>query len=409
MYKLLRDTIFYFGTLVARSLPPWKEAQVMEVFPPIVSIPVSLPVNYSNLPNNFAIKFINSKTIPARRIFILKDVYVSGQAVVFKNLRIFLSSLTWLKDLDLYRQGKFLLRQWVGNVQYSETETIALVYDQWSAENYYHWIIESLPRILLVQEKYPQCIFIIPEPAPEFIRTTISLLGITKLVRLPVHPGSALKALKLVLPELVYYYEEEEYTRLLQEQKRIKTNKSRLSIELSNSPENHNEELITIVRSKLLSHYNNNPVTPKRKIFASRSRQKTRRLINEEEISPLLNKYGFELVYFEGMTFNEQVNLMRETAVFLGVHGANMVNILFMQSGTKVIEMMNQDYMNEAYYFLSSTIKLPYYSVPCTMADPAIILADDPVKLNDADLVVNITELEEVLNMCNHSILHFNN
>lgn len=99
------------------------------------------------------------------------------------------------------------------------------------------------------------------------------------------------------------------------------------------------------------------------------------------------------------MPFLEQMRLMLGTALFVGLHGANMVNLLFMQQGSKVIEMMNKDYMNDAYYLMSSSINIPYYSVACTMADKNIKLTDDRVVLNSADVLVDVKKLEKVINL----------
>ena len=62
----------------------------------------------------------------------------------------------------------------------------------------------------------------------------------------------------------------------------------------------------------------------KRRVYVSRSRQKWRPLTNEEEIVALLAGYGFETVYFEDMTFVEQVRTVYEAAVFIGTHEAKM-------------------------------------------------------------------------------------
>ncbi len=75
---------------------------------------------------------------------------------------------------------------------------------------------------------------------------------------------------------------------------------------------------------------------------------------------------------------------MLDTAVVIGVHGANMVNILFMQPHVKVIELMNKDHVNDAYYLLASTLNLYYYSIPCLMTDKSLIITANSVTLNDA-------------------------
>src|SRR6187397_1936255 len=90
----IRIPILHLFTRISRLLPLWKEAEYIDIIPPLLSLPVSLPVNWEMLPAEFASKFIKVKSIPARRIFILKNVYVNGQAVVFKNMQVFTPSLT---------------------------------------------------------------------------------------------------------------------------------------------------------------------------------------------------------------------------------------------------------------------------------------------------------------------------
>jgi len=235
---------------------------------------------------------------------------------------------------------------------------------------------------MLTQQKFPDALLIVPEPAPEFIHATVALLAPGRTLFLK-RQGPVLHVPNLVLPELVYYDEEVYATG-----------------SASNMPSQKNprqEELILTVRKKILAHF---PASRnKRKIFVSRSKQRTRRLVNEQEIIPLLDKYGFEIKFFEGMRFEEQVKLLQDTAVLLGVHGGNMVNILFMPEGGKVIELMNKDYLDDAYYLLSSTIGLPYYSVPCVMADKRIDTSGDHIVVNDADLVVDVKLLEETIRM----------
>jgi hypothetical protein len=397
IYTIIRKFLFFFVTTIAKALPRLEASESVDIFPPIFSLPVSLPVNYNTLPVDFAKHFIKVKSIPKRQIFVLKNVYVNGSAVIFKNLRIFRPSLTWYKDIRSAINGHLLFRQWHKSVidTIPDTSTVALVYDDWSASNYYHWMIESLPRLLMIKEKFPESLVIVPEPTQLYILTTIEMLGFSNLYFLHREKRDITKVSRLLLPELVYYEENENDVINKDQKQNVALN--RKSQTFKNNIDIPKEELIVSVRKKLLSFFPNNACHPSKKIFVSRSRQQTRRLLNESEILPILEKYGFEIFYFEDMTFEEQVNLMLDTTIFISIHGANMVNILFMQPGAKVIEMMNLDYVNDAYYLLSSSLNLSYYSLPCTLADSNIKLMEDTVKLNDADLLVSVTKLEEVI------------
>ncbi len=404
VYKGIRKAIQLPITLIAKTLPLWKKAATLEVHSSMLFVPVSLPVNHAKLPKPFARHFIDIKHIPKRRIFVLEDVWVGGEAVVFKNLQVFVPSLTWLRDLDRYRTGSLLIKQWRPGIEkVSADKTVALVYDNWSCYNYYHWMIESLPRLLLVQHKYPDSLFFVPDPCPAYISRTLDLMGITKQYPLKKKKEQVVKVPRLALPELVYYYQQEEINEVATEEEIKAATTAQHGVQHSKGippAEAQQEELIVTVRNKLLQAFGSRSVVPTRRVYVSRAKQKTRRLTNEEALMPILRKWGFEVVYFEGMSLDEQIMLMQETKILMGVHGANMVNILFLNQGARIIEMMNQDHFNEAYYILASSFALPYYSVPCTMSDKTITLADDTVILNNADLLVNVSELEEAIAAC---------
>lgn len=401
LYKGLVKGADSFLTLAARALPRWKKTAAVAVLPPMLHVPVTLPLNHAQLPQPFAGNFIATKHIPGRRIFILKKVWVSGGAVVIKNLRIFLPSLTWLQDLDLHRKGRLFIKQWLPGVKRTPVEeTVALVYDHWSCHNYYHWMIEALPRLLLVQKQFPDSLLLVPDPCPQYIRRTLDLMGVTKRYPLSKDTGKLVAVQQLVLPELVYYYQSHELDTFHQLETAAKAYTHPLPQAAGDHTPAPQEELIVTVRHKLLTAFNPKPVTPYRKVYVSRARQKTRRLLNEEEILPLLDKWGFERVFFEDMDLDDQISLMQETALLMGAHGANMVNTLFLKPGTPVIEMMNREHFNEAYYLLASSFGLPYYSIPCAMADPSITLADGTIAMNNAHLLVNVSDLEATMAAC---------
>jgi capsular polysaccharide biosynthesis protein len=64
-------------------------------------------------------------------------------------------------------------------------------------------------------------------------------------------------------------------------------------------------------------------------------------VINEDELLPVLEKFGFKVYYFESMTFREQVTLVSGAEIILGMHGAGMTNMIFMPEGRKVVEFIH--------------------------------------------------------------------
>lgn len=95
------------------------------------------------------------------------------------------------------------------------------------------------------------------------------------------------------------------------------------------------------------------PNVPKNKnIYISR-RKSSRPLENENEVEATLANHGFEIIFAENLTFNEQVELFTSTKLLISSHGAGMSNIAFMDKGTTVIEIFTDKAIVEHYYLRS--------------------------------------------------------
>jgi capsular polysaccharide biosynthesis protein len=105
----------------------------------------------------------------------------------------------------------------------------------------------------------------------------------------------------------------------------------------------------------------------------------------------LLTEYGFETVYFEKLSFVEQVCLMQETKVFIGIHGANMTNVHYMPVGGHVVEILSDDYINLSYLYMSNSAGLNYYIVPSTVSSPPEVFH------TYADIITDVNLVEAVI------------
>jgi capsular polysaccharide biosynthesis protein len=370
----IKKCVFNALAVIAQRLPLWRTAPLVDLAPQLEWLRVNSPINIRQLPKDFACLFVRAKNIPSRKIFELRNVCVTAQGVVFKNLRIFTPSLPWIHDLKDFQKIDLLRCQWRKGLRTINERPLVLAYDHWAMCNYYHWMIESLPRLYIAKSLFQDCTILLPDSVHEYVTTSLDLLGIEKQVR--IGEEEVIRVDQLIMPEIVYYN----------------------GVENEDSPPAVREKLIphplvkqeaiTLVRKTLLENF---PVSvePFRKVYVSRSRSKIRRLANEGEVIPILIKHGFEIVFFEGMSLVEQIRLMRETKTFAGVHGSNMVNILFLTEKAVVVELMNEHQVNDAFYLLSSSIDMNYYSVPCKMADENLKHSANSVVINDADLKVD--------------------
>lgn len=94
-------------------------------------------------------------------------------------------------------------------------------------------------------------------------------------------------------------------------------------------------------------------------VWITRRKASGRRILNEDEIAPLLKKINFRMAVLEDMTFAEQVSLFRHARVVVGPHGAGLANIVFCQPGTKVIEVVGS-FVNASFLTLAASLGLEY-------------------------------------------------
>ena len=220
-----------------------------------------------------------------------------------------------------------------------------------------------MPRLLLLHEKYPNCTLLVPHPIPDYVLETTRKLGFHKL--LTISREQVLKVNTLIFPEL--------------------TAKAAMQ----------NQSLINQVRAELLHDFKPTNISSPKRIYISRSRARMRRLSNEDAVMHMLKRYGFEIIHFEDYSFLQQIELMSATEIFVGTHGANLTNLLFMPTHAHVIELMNKDFDNFCYWHLSSNIYINYSCIKCSSQD--IGKTQENGGRNDDDLVVNIKELEEAV------------
>lgn len=237
---------------------------------------------------------------------------------------------------------------------------------------YYHWIIDTLPKLGLIElsgiklESIDK--FVVSYDAP-FHKETLNILGIPehKIIESSKYPH--VKANRLIVssyPGIVCF---------------------------------PTKWAVDFLRSKFL------PATPISKsehperIYISRNLAPTRRIINEYEVLEVLNKLGFVTVNAESISVAETGSLLRDAKVVVSMHGGGETNLIFCSPGTKVIEIFTPHHMAICYYILSHQLELDYYyligdSIECSYLRQLIYQID-----GFEDTLVNINSLKALLKM----------
>jgi hypothetical protein len=117
------------------------------------------------------------------------------------------------------------------------------------------------------------------------------------------------------------------------------------------------------------------------RVFLSRRKAKWMRIVNEDVLDALFEKYNIIPIEFEGMSVLEQATLMNNCELFISVHGAGMTNIIYCKPKTGIIEILNRHRLNVGYYPYAVFQKLNYgYILADSVDNPDVKQNSEPYK-----------------------------
>jgi capsular polysaccharide biosynthesis protein len=292
---------------------------------------------------------------PALTIYRFKSINLLPDGTLFRGLTPLDISFPFYKKRLKHHNSKGILSiraLWKKKTLRSK-KNFLVIHDPWT-HNYYHWITQALPRLLLTQQMNEPFELLLPEDhQTDFHKTTLKLLQ--------VQNWHVLKRGKQYynIQNLIYPTHD---------------------IQIGD----YHDALIQMLAKKISYEAEG---SPSKKIFIKRRGQDKRKILNEPEVIHLFNKYGFEIIDFESLSFNEQRQTLAHTKVLAGVHGAGLTNMLFMPSGSYVLELTSQINGEHYYYYsLSNALRHNYYYQACP--------ADDNRVVQEANLMVDCKILE---------------
>ena len=195
---------------------------------------------------------------------------------------------------------------------------------QW-AGSYFHWMLDTLPRLALLEESdVRELPLVVPADPGPAIGDTLRALGVPA-ERLAPHDGMHLVYDELVFPSLV------------------------------GATGHPPAWALQWLRERLVPRTAGHG----RRLYVSRADATWRRVRNEDEIVAVLRERGFETVLPGRMPVADQLALFAEAEAVVGPHGAGLVNLLA-ATGAKVLELLPETWVNGCYYALSASVGLDY-------------------------------------------------
>ena len=210
--------------------------------------------------------------------------------------------------------------------------------------NYFHWIVNFLPRIMALGrtpalDDYP---ILVHETLVPYQREGLALAGIPEE-----------RVVTLEYPA-VYQYRE-------------------LVVPLF-PPDTHDRRALRSRRSAIA--WLRSLVPPfsgkGRRIYISRRDSKRRTILREDILIALLEKEGFEILDLAGVSQIEQIETFSQAEMVIAGHGAGLGNIAFAPEHCRVVEIIMPSWHEQQFEALAAIRRQRYYSVLCrtNLAEP---------------------------------------
>lgn len=239
-----------------------------------------------------------------------------------------------------------------------------------SGRNYYHSIMDTLPRWGMAREAFPDLRpdLVVVAGASRWDRQILELAGLEDLPRVEPKAALHLRADRLLVPAV--------------------NNHSTLA------PRWHTQWLREHLRPRRTDGL-------PRRIYVTRGHVRhTRRYVQEAELMPHLERRGFVRVDPGALSVQEQIDQFAAAEVVVGPHGAGLVNLNFAPEGVRVLELFAPRYLNPGYWSITDNVPGSVYRY----------LVGDPVSparserrmtgvQNDVDIPVDrvLDDLDELL------------
>lgn len=97
-----------------------------------------------------------------------------------------------------------------------------------------------------------------------------------------------------------------------------------------------------------------------RRLYLSRHDASFRRLLNENELLPLLEKYHFEIVSMSGLSVQEQARLFSEASAVVGPNGSAFANLVYANPACRSVEFFAPGWVVSYNWMLSELAGVEY-------------------------------------------------
>lgn len=322
-----------------------------DIFPASRNTPEKEPF-FHNLPQEI-INFVSNYLLeqPPIKSFIIPNAFASSYGVVMEKWKLIPESFSVYQSRKkdrIYSFFSFLKARILGRVIHTKANCL-LVNHCWH-DNYYHWMIELLPRLFLWEKKAPLLTLVIHKKKFKYQRETLAYFNFRDIIELD--DGEILRCPQVEFSSFPNF----SYLGRIQSKGK---NYSAIILRL-------NHRLLAEMVNKIIQNIPNriNPA-PENKIYISRKKAPKRKIVNEIDLEALLHSEGFSTIIMEDLNFEQQVQLIQSASILIACHGAGLANCIFMKPNTVVIDLVPGNLPEFCFWNLAHARQLHYAHVHC--------------------------------------------
>jgi Glycosyltransferase 61 len=261
----------------------------------------------------------------------ISGAWLSPDGVAYQQYKLEHDTLTDSSQAGYYQYKHLLKKKLFAKKIELEVGEKYLLVTNLQAAGHFHWFCEVLPKLIVLEADFMKEVnLLLPD------KTYIRKMGVESLKWLGLH----FKQIVFLADDCFYKVPELLYIN---------------NVSLGGL----NPVLMQGIQNKLTA----NQLAGTNKLYLSRKKAAFRKVLNEDDLLPLLQKYNVTTVYAEDLSPEEQAQLFGAAHTLIGIHGAGLANCIFMHPGSNLVELRKKEKntSNVGYWHLASCLRHNYF------------------------------------------------
>lgn len=233
--------------------------------------------------------------------------------------------------------------------------TYSMVMTNTHANNYYHWVVEHLPRLRAIEDGlglHPTDVdVLVRDDAPTFVSSYLDRFGYATRT---TSTGDATVLDTALVPDHTFRSRNHEF---------------------SIAPGD-----VHWVRQRVTEGLDVDDGEFPKRIFVSREDTSNRRIRNRDAFERVLSEFDFETYELAELSVDDQIRMFSRAEVILGAHGAGLANQIFATDAT-VVELYGESLTQGIFFLvLANELGHDYYSLLCPDDGRDIVVPVDALR-----------------------------